>query len=199
MSKREKPLPKPPRTPFGRKRPEEEEQEAGGLIADKMAAAMAEGKLEDFLKQEMPDNEYARNLASMMMSMTGMMPSAAEPSGQQIPGPEAGTPPTERAPGQALSAEDVPEDVKKAVQSSDMPGLMEMLRREHRKRMPEADSGGAEIKEEASSQVSNIPAIDKGLIDELIKIATDNSLSLDWMILRAIKVYVQEYKKTGRL
>ena len=38
-----------------------------------MAQAAAEGKLDEFLKQEMPDNEYARNLASMMMGMTGMM------------------------------------------------------------------------------------------------------------------------------
>ncbi len=196
---KEKPLPKPPKTPFGRKRPEETEQEAGSLIADRMAAAMAEGKLEDFLKQEMPDNEYARNLASIMMGMTGMMPSGAEPSGHQTPGAKVGTPPADTAPEQTLSAEDVPEDVKKAVQSGDMQGLMEMLRREHRTRMPGAEPDSAETPEAPPSQASNMPAIDKDLIDELIKIAADNSVSLDWMILRAIKVYVQEYKKTSRL
>ncbi len=196
---KEKPLPKPPKTPFGRKRPEETDQEAGSLIADRMAAAMAEGKLEDFLKQEMPDNEYARNLASMMMGMTGMMPSGAEPSGHQASGAKVGTPPADTVPEQMLSAEDVPEDVKKAVQSGDMQGLMEMLRREHRTRMPGAEPDSTEIPEAPPSQASNMPAIDKDLIDELIKIAEDNSVSLDWMILRAIKVYIQEYKKTGRL
>jgi len=33
----------------------------------------------------------------------------------------------------------------------------------------------------------------------LLQIAEDNSVSVDWLILRAIKVYVQEYQKTGRL
>jgi hypothetical protein len=72
-SDKEKPLPKPPTSAFGRKeRPDQEDQTT--LLADRMAAAMAEGKLDEFLKQEMPDNEYARNLATMMMGMTGMMP-----------------------------------------------------------------------------------------------------------------------------
>jgi hypothetical protein len=43
------------------------------------------------------------------------------------------------------------------------------------------------------------PAIDKDVIDALIQIASDNSVTLDWIILRAIKLYVQEYQKTGRL
>ena len=54
-----------------------------------MAAAAAEGKLEDFLKQEMPDNEYARNLANMMMGMTGMM-SGSMPGMSMNPVPEKG-------------------------------------------------------------------------------------------------------------
>ena len=32
-----------------------------------------------------------------------------------------------------------------------------------------------------------------------MQIATDNSVTLDWIMLRAIKVYVQEYRKTGKL
>ncbi len=43
------------------------------------------------------------------------------------------------------------------------------------------------------------PMIDKELIDALIKIAGENSVTLDWMILRAIRLYVQDYEKTGRL
>ena len=73
MSKQEKLLPKPPNTPFGRKRHFEEDESKDPLIADEMVQAMAEGKLEEFLKKELPDNEYARKLAEMMMGMTGML------------------------------------------------------------------------------------------------------------------------------
>ena len=78
MSEKEKPLPRPPKTPFGRNRFEQREEDAP-LMADRMAAAMAEGKLEEFMKEEMPDNDYARALASMMMGMTGMMPGGSLP------------------------------------------------------------------------------------------------------------------------
>ena len=44
-----------------------------------------------------------------------------------------------------------------------------------------------------------MPAIDKELIEALVQIANDNSVTLDWIILRAIKVYVQEYQRTGKL
>ncbi len=77
MSDKERPLPKPANKAFGRKNSSEQQEEQGSLLADRMAAAAAEGKLEEFLKQEMPDNEYARNLANMMMGMTGMMPNMA--------------------------------------------------------------------------------------------------------------------------
>ena len=48
-------------------------------------------------------------------------------------------------------------------------------------------------------QSSGMPTIDKDLIDAMVQIAKDNSVTMDWMILRAIKVYIQEYQKTGRL
>jgi hypothetical protein len=41
--------------------------------------------------------------------------------------------------------------------------------------------------------------IDKELIDALVRIAADNSVTLDWIIFRAVKVYVEEYRKTGKL
>lgn len=198
--KKEKPLPKPPNTPFGRKKPFEHEDAQGGLIADRMAAAMAEGKLDEFLKKEMPDNEYARNLAGMMMGMTGMMPDAAAPAipssseKAEQPGPLAST-----IPDQETTSEAVPEDVKKAIQGGDVQELVGLLRREHRKRMPGADQTAAQEPTEPPSQPAAPTAIDKDLIDALIQIARDNNVSLDWMILRAIKVYVQDYQKTGRL
>jgi hypothetical protein len=199
---KEKPLPKPPKTPFGRKRPEESPEDQGSLMADRMAVAAAEGKLDEFLKNEMPDNEYARNLASMMMGMTGMMPMTGSSAGMP-PAPEMQQPqtPETASPEQAAAAIDVPEDVKKAIQSEDVQGLMAMLRREHQQRSPGAEPLLQEATPSPStpSSSSNMPMIDKDLIDALIQIAQDNNVTLDWMILRAIKVYVQDYRKSGKL
>jgi hypothetical protein len=194
MSKKEKPLPKPPNTAFGRKKQFEQPEEQASLLADRMAAAMAEGKLDEFLKQEMPDNAYARNLATMMMGMTGMMPPGPAPSHA----PENKEQPRSSenaAAGQTPSAEEVPEEVRKAIQGGDLKGLMDLLRQEHQKRTP-----GEDIKPEAAaSQSADQPTIDKELIDALIQIAKDNSVTMDWIILRAIKMYVEEYQKTGKL
>jgi hypothetical protein len=82
---KEKPLPKPRKAAFGRKKQFGQEEGQDALLADRLAAAMAEGKLEEFLKQEMPDNEYARSLATMMMGMTGMMPPADAPAASHAP------------------------------------------------------------------------------------------------------------------
>jgi hypothetical protein len=198
MSNEEKPLPKPPNTAFGRKKQFEQADEQGALLADRMAAAMAEGKLDEFLKQEMPDNEYARNLATMMMGMTGMMPpgvgSASPHTPENREQPESSE---NAASSRTPSAKEVPEEVRKAIQGGDVRGLMDSLRREHQKRMP-----GIETKSEekpAEAPPADQPAIDKELIDALIRIARDNSVNMDWIILRAIKVYVEEYQKTGKL
>lgn len=188
MSKQEKPLPKPPNTPFGRKRHFEEDESKDPLIADEMVQAMAEGKLEEFLKKELPDSEYARKLAEMMMGMTGMLPSgivSAESKKDEI------------KPSEKSSIPQPPEDVINAVESGDVKGLMELLSREHKKRVPDEGAVSAEGEKTSPSPVS--PVIDKDIIDELIRIASDNNLTLDWLMLRAIKSYVQEYKKTGQL
>src|SRR5512134_3924390 len=88
MADQERPLPKPPKTPFGRRKAGSEEKELD-LLADRMAEAAAQGKLGEFLGAELPDSEHARALASMMMGMTGMagmmpqhdVPPDAEPAG----------------------------------------------------------------------------------------------------------------------
>jgi len=91
----------------------------------------------------------------------------------------------------------VPDDIRAAIQGGDVQGLMDLLRREHRKRMPDADAAPSE---EPTVQPGAVqPVIDKDLIDAMMRIASDNSVTVDWIILRAIKVYVQEYDKTGRL
>lgn len=200
MSNKEKPLPKPPTKAFGRKNSFEHQEEPSSLIADRMAQAAAEGKLDEFLKKEMPDNEYARNLASMMMGMTGMMPNM-DPTMQAAPRQEE-HPGETPAPGSGEPGMEVPEDVREAIIGGDMQSLMGLLRREHQKRNPDSPLLHADEKAEATpaqQPAAGMPAIDKEVIDALLQIASDNSVTLDWIILRAIKVYVQEYQKTGRL
>src|SRR5512135_840359 len=110
-TRKEKPLPKPPHTAFGRKKPTEH-AEGDTLLADRLAEAMAEGKIEDFLKQELPDNEYARNLTSMMMGMTGMLPIGGAETAPQPQPPEKKV--ETAAHEAAVSAEALPEGVKDA-------------------------------------------------------------------------------------
>lgn len=203
MADQDKALPKPPNRAFGNKKRFEEEDDQSTLIADRMAAAMAEGKLDEFIRQELPDNEYARNLTSMMMGMTGMLPMGGAPTaspppaeGQQsMPSEATGIGPDE----QTSPAAEVPEDVRKAIENGDVKGLKDILKREYLKRTSGAEPGISEEAAQPQPQASGMPAIDKDLIDAMIQIAKDNSVTMDWMILRAIKVYVEEYQKTGKL
>lgn len=203
MADKDKALPTPPNRAFGNKKRFEQDEDQSTLIADRMAAAMAEGKLDEFIRQEMPDNEYARNLTSMMMGMTGMLPMGGGPTASPSPAQEQQPAPVETTgivPEERISpAAEVPEDVRKAIESGDVKGLKDILRREYLKRTPGADPGMSEEAVPSQPQATGMPAIDKDVIDAMIQIAKDNSVTMDWMILRAIKVYVQEYQKTGRL
>jgi len=160
-----------------------------------MAIAAAEGKLDEFLKNEMPDSEHARALATMMMSMTGMMPNM----GSAAPAPNSGQQevPTVGIAEPMQGTAEISEEVRVAVQAGDVKGLTGLLRQEYLKRTP----GAAQDQEatEPAGVAQGMPTIDKELIDELVAIAKDNSVTLDWIILRAIKVYVEEYRKTGKL
>ncbi len=200
MPKKEKPLPQPTSTPFGRNRTGGQREEQEPLTADRMAAAMAEGRLDEFLKKEMPDSEHAQTLAKMMMGMSGMMPDAGF---AHVPTAERPATAAHRDEEQPAPQQDVPAEVKNMIQGGDVKGLMDMLRREHLKRSPgEAVSeiaAAGPTQDASSRQASGMPTIDKELIDAMIQIAKDNSVTMDWMILRAIKVYVEEYRKTGKL
>lgn len=202
MSEKENPLPKPPKTPFGRRRTGEEEEPRQPLMADRMAMAMAEGKLDEFMKENLPDNEQARQLAMMMMSMTGMG-SLMPPMGSPAPGQESTAEAcADEQTGQMQETGQearVPEDVMNAVHAGDMHQLMELLRREHQKRtgsdIPSAPPSSAE-----GPGFNTAPAgIEKEVLDQMLEIASANSVTLDWLILRAMKVYIEEYRKTGRL
>jgi len=193
MADQDKSLPKPPKQAFGFQKPP---QEQGGqeLLADQMAAAAAVGKLDEFLREHMPDSEHALALAKVMMGMTGMMPTDSM---------TAPMPPIQPSATKEGSAADIPEDLFKAVQGGDVKGLMDLLRKEHQKRSPgeqiaESDKP-VQSKEAVAQQQSGQPMIDKELIDALVQIAADNDVTLDWIILRAVKVYVEEYRKTRKL
>ncbi|MBI5075839.1 MAG: hypothetical protein HZB62_11835 [Nitrospirae bacterium] len=200
MSDSEKPLPKPPKTPFGKKRMSEEEQEGQApLMADQMAMAAATGNLDRFMQQNIPDNEHARKLAMMMMGMTGMMPPGAFPgkSAEAMQPPPAAAQPEQS--GEAAPETEVPEDVRQAIMSGNMEELKGLLIREHQRRT------GSIISEvppapEAEAGFNTAPSgIEKEILDEMIRIAAANSVTLDWLIMRALKVFIQEYQKTGRL
>jgi hypothetical protein len=167
-------------------------------MADKMAMAMAEGRLDEFMKQNLPDNEHARKLAMMMLGMTGMgsmVPPAGYSASEQDNNADAS--PSKAEQGEEADQEtQVPEDVIRAVHAGNMQELMALLAREHQKRTGSAIG----VPPCERKDVSPAPAgIEKEALDELIRIATENNVSLDWLILRALKVYSQEYQKTGRL
>jgi hypothetical protein len=198
MSKKDKPLPKPPSTPFGRKRAFQGDENSGPLMADKMAMAMSAGKLDEFLKKELPDSEHARKLAEMMMGMTGMMPAGGVSGSTAIKKetPEQ-TGPVKQ--GEQSSSLQPPEDMLNAVRSGDVRSVMEVLAREHAKRTGAPVTDIDQGEKTADVHSPEVPVIDKDIIDKLIKIASDNNTSIDWLFFRALKRYVEEYKKTGNL
>jgi hypothetical protein len=169
MSQNEKPLPKPPSTPFTRKRAGHHNDEQEPLTADRMAQAMAEGKLDEFLQKEMPNNEAARKMAAMMMGMTGMMPMGGPPMAPTSPAQEQQSPsPDMNASEQISPPGEVPEDVRKAIESGDVKGLKDLLRREYLKRTPGATFDTSEEAVAPSPQASGMSTIDKELIDAMI-------------------------------
>jgi len=212
MPDNDRPLPTPPRSRFGRPLPGAEEPPAP-LTADRMAQAAAEGRLDEFLQHEIPEGEHARRLAQMMMGMSGMMPPG-------VPGMPFGatqrSPETPAAPGTAetLVGEEsaVPPDVLAATMQGDVAGLVALLRAEHERRGGEASPRGEDPAAAPSTGgeavpsgaiVSQVevprPGIDQALVDELIRVAAENQVGVDWLLLRAVKLYLEEHRRTGRL
>jgi len=221
MSRKEKPLPTPA-SPGSRFK--EDERSSTPLMADQMAMAAAAGKIEQFMEEALPDNEHARKLATMMMGMTGMMPptrtEASPAAGQDQPPPnqhqnqpmsgiaDTGTPETPVA---------LPDEVVQAVKNADVKGLMNLLKQEHSKRsgdsatVAETDTCAqqapsqqkAPLHEPSSHQAPSHQAppasIEKMLIDRVVAIAFEHDLTPDWVVMRALKLYVEGYEKTGRL
>jgi hypothetical protein len=204
MTEPDRPLPTPPRSRFGRDS-QEETSPASGMISDRMALAAAEGRLEEFLQHELPEGDHARNLALMMMGMSGMMPTEMPAEQPQTISPHGAPPP---APGaHAAGSPEVPPEVLAAIEQGDVANLMGILRAEHAKR----SGAGADEAPGAAGPPAELPTpsappagegragIDAAIVDELIRIGSDNDVTVDWLMLRAVKLYVEEYRKTGRL
>ncbi len=177
MSKEERPLPRPPVSPFGGKRRFEEREEDVNLMADRMASAVAEGKLEEFLQKELPDNEHAKTLARMMLGMSGMLP----PEGLSAPSPSPSPP---------------PEEIVRAAGAGDVKALMELLKREQAKRASSPEDV-EEQKEEAG--LPDLTQAQRETIEQIVRIASENDVTFDWLALRAFKRYIEEYRRTGLL
>lgn len=237
MSKKDKPLPKPPQTPFEKKRRFESSGESETLVSDKMSMAMAEGKLDEFMNDEFKDNEGARKLADMMMGMSGMagMASMGGMSGMDgmagmMGGASAKQTPQEPAPSETATTEPTTaeptatdehdqvtpptgppdEALVKAVMDGDVNTLTAMLQKEHSKRTgePIASTESSNVKQDdlpkddyTLSEESSISpsSMEKEVIVKLMKIAQENEVSVDWVINRALKLYVRDYEGTGRV
>ena len=197
MTENDRPLPTPPRARFGR-----DAREADGpeppLTSDRMAQAVAEGRLEEFLQRELPESGHARSLALMMMGMSGMLPAgaagpapAAVPSGPDGPQPEV----------QTAASPQIPPGVLAAAQQGNVAELAGLLRAEHGKRFAPAGAEGETPPSgtPTAPAATGRPGIDAAIIDELIRISADNDVTVDWLMLRAIKLYVEEHRRTGRL
>ncbi len=201
MADQEKPLPKPPKTPFGRKRAEEgAEGMRQPLMADEMAMAAAQGKLDEYMKEHLPDNEHARQLAMMMLSMSGMggmMPPGGFPEPASGPADDQPKEAVQEQAGEAPQEAEVPEEVMKAVHAGDMESLMGLLRQEHEKRTGRTIPVPAAAPEPG---FNTAPAgIEKEVLDQLLEIAAANNVTIDWLILRAMKSFIEEYRRTGKL
>jgi len=79
MPKKKGQLPEPPRGPFGRKKAFGEEA-VSPQMADRLTAAMMEGRGEEFMEEEFGDIPGAKELAMMMLGASGMSPAGVSPS-----------------------------------------------------------------------------------------------------------------------
>jgi len=222
MPKDKKPLPKPPKTPFGHKGRESDESD-GSLIADKMSIAMAKGEMDSFIKEEFDGNANAAKLASMMMGMTGMAPGFMPPEGK-APTPDAEQKPEaaglkaeQTPPEDGISGITPPEDIMKAVMSGDVKELTGLLKKAaghqetgHLKESGRNDLPGQQTHHaqeqsqqeppgQSQGQGMDIPFMEKELLVKLIKMAETGQVSVDWLIQRALKLYIRDYENTGRM
>lgn len=197
MPKKDRPLPQPPKRPFQRRGSFQEDSSEGPLLADRLMRASAEGTLEKLMTQELPDSEYGRKLSELLMGLTGMMPPVNNLNHDHKD--RKGTSAENRSISRETESysDEPPEDIQKAVQSGDVNLLMELLYREHKKRMPDSEAELFFDKNDPRSQKP--PVVDKDLFDQMISIAAEHNVSQEWLLMRAIRLYIDEYNRTRRL
>lgn len=191
MADKKEPLPQPPRSGFGARDRLESGTQSAPLSADKMAAAMAAGKFEEYLSAQFKDNEQAKALARMMMEMSGMgglgRMAVASDSEENVP--------------------EVSQEIVGAAASGDLKGLVDLLASEQRRRSgePEPVTGsetpadGDQTEPAEMERGADDAFLDQTTLDQLIRIASENNVSVDWVMARAVKLYVRDYKLTGRI
>ncbi|MDA8170395.1 MAG: hypothetical protein M0033_11725 [Nitrospiraceae bacterium] len=182
MPKKKRALPQPPgRRGFAAGEGPKKE----GLMFDELQEAMAGGQksLEEFMKKNIPEGEYSRRLTEMMMGMSGI-PVAKGKGGEAAP---EGTESPETAQMK------VPEDILHAAHEGDVQTLKNLLARQQGK---SEVSKGPEGPEESEDKQS---LMEKEIMDSLYEISVDNGISMDWIIQRALKLYIRKYRDTGQL
>jgi hypothetical protein len=191
MADKKKPLPRPPRSGFGPKHRLEPHEQNAPLSADKMAAAMAAGKFEEYLSEEFKDNEQAKAMARMMMALSGMGGFGEPAVGSESKETES----------------EVPREIADAAASGDLKGLVDLLASEHQRRSDNSDpvtdaetpADQDPTEPEGPEPATDDAYLDRDTLDQLIRIASENNMSVDWVMARAVKLYVRDYKLTGRI
>lgn len=162
-----------------------------------MAEAAAKGRMDEYISENFGESGNARRLLEMMMGMTGMAPpqsrTRAVRKGKSKDAPTGGK-------------ANVPKDVLAAASCGNVGELMNLLKREQ-----ENKSGRKEVSPETTvkegkktvrkktAQDKDQGFIEKQVLDQLINIASENNVTVDWLISRAISLYVRDYRTTGRM
>jgi hypothetical protein len=149
-----------------------------------MALALAQGKLNEFLAEEFPDNENARKLADVMMRMTGMAAPAAG----------TGSLPEKKLKGRRGAEDKEPPGAVDSSPSEGTETLVNLLGGTQNK-----EAGRAGKRRGKGTAPEGEAFLDKDVIDTLMKIAEENKVSLDWVMARALRLYTRDYVTTGRI
>jgi hypothetical protein len=194
MSAKKRSLPRPGHKAFGPEKRFERDAEKPALLAERMAVAMAQGKLDEFIESELEGSEQAKKLAMMMLNMGGMVPPVALPVDEKTP--------VEKPSSKTGRKAEIPAGVENAAMEGDVKELMKILEEEHGKRSAGAgaEKGGRPGKKAKTKKgPPEVSPEEKRIIDRIIKIASENDVTVDWVISRALSLYVRDYETTGRL
>lgn len=108
-----------------------------------------------------------------------------EPPGKGVVGPDA-------------EAGGGPGRVRGAAARGDVGELIALLAEAHGKRSPEGE-GEAEQGQAAEPPSASGGGIEKATLDSLLRIASTEGVSVDWLVGRALALYVRDHDLTGRL